>query len=79
MFSAQWVDLPATTSNQAGVPSQHTIENIQKNYFAFISHSLGSRITLDGLQRIAALFGEVQNNARDQIEHASELVQVFKQ
>jgi len=36
-------------------------------------------VTLDGLQRIAALFGEVQNNARDQIEHASELVQVFKQ
>jgi len=33
MFSAQWVDLPATTSNQAGVPSQHTIENIQNNHF----------------------------------------------
>lgn len=52
---------------------------MQKNHFAIISHSLGSRITLDGLQRIAiaALFSKVQNNVSAQYEHAEELVQAF--
>ena len=79
MIAADWDDLPVTTSNRACAPSQHSIENLQKNHFAIISHSLGSRITLDGLQRIAALFGNVQNIDRDKYEHADELVQTFKE
>jgi len=58
MIAADWDDLSDTTSNQACLPSQHVIENMQKKHFAIISHSLGSRITLDGLQRIAALFSK---------------------
>jgi len=58
MIAADWDDLSDTTSNQACLPPQHAIENMQKNHFAIISHSLGSRITLDGLQRIAALFSK---------------------
>jgi hypothetical protein len=79
MLSAQWDDMPETTVNQACFPSKHAIKNMQKNHFAFISHSLGSRITIDGLQRIAALFGDLENNTRAQFEHADELVQAFKE
>jgi hypothetical protein len=79
MIAANWDDLPAATSNQACLPSQHAIENMQKNHFAIISHSLGSRITLDGLQRIAAMFSKVQDNVKSQYEHAEELVRALKE
>jgi len=78
MVAAQWDDLPAT-SNQPCIPSQLAIENMQKDHYVFISHSLGSRITIDGLQRLAALFADIKNNVRGQsLDYAEELVQAFK-
>lgn len=78
MISAQWNDLPVT-SNQACTPSPFAIENMQKDDYAFISHSLGSRITIDGLQRIAALFANIKNDPRGQFFRSEELVQAFKE
>jgi len=57
MVSAQWGDLP-TQSDQACKLSNQAISNLKKDHYALISHSLGSRITIDGLQRIASLFGK---------------------
>ena len=58
MTYAQWDDLPVTTDQACTTNSsqlERSIENIKKDSYTIISHSLGSRITLDGLQRIASV------------------------
>ncbi len=80
MVSKEWADLPASsTSRQVCNPAQllSAVENMQKNHYAFISHSLGSRIVIDGLQRIARLLGDRQNKRRKMV--AEEFVKTFQQ
>ncbi len=77
MISAQWGDLPAT-SNQACIPNEKSVNNMNSDHYALISHSLGSRITIDGLQRIAALFGNTTGKIRG-MDRPEELVQAFQQ
>ncbi len=80
MVSKEWADLPASsTSGQVCNPAQllSAVENMQKNHYAFISHSLGSRIVIDGLQRIARLLGDKQSETRKMI--AEEFVKTFQQ
>jgi len=80
MVSKEWADLPASsTSGQVCNPAQllSAVENMQKNHYAFISHSLGSRIVIDGLQRIARLLSDKQSETRKMI--AEEFVKTFQQ
>jgi len=77
MTSSQWDDLPAT-SNQACIPTEQAINNLNSDNYTFISHSLGSRITIDGLQRIAALFGNTKGLIRGQMERSEALLQAFQ-
>jgi hypothetical protein len=78
MVSAQWDDLPVT-SNQACIPSDEAIDNmLNKDHYAFVSHSLGSRITIDGLQRIAALFGDQHERFRGHLDRPVKLLQAFQ-
>ena len=55
MTVGDWDDLPTETQESCNTPNITSINNDQ---YAFVSHSLGSRITIDGLQRIATLLGE---------------------
>ncbi len=77
MISAQWDGLPVTT-NQACMISDQTIDNMKNDHYALISHSLGSRITIDGLQRIAALLGNTTGKIRG-MDRPEKLVQAFKE
>jgi hypothetical protein len=51
MTSADWQDLP-TEGN--ALCRQSKVSTINEDHYAFFSHSLGSRITIDGMQRIAS-------------------------
>ena len=50
MTSGYWDDLP---SNTKAICKQPKASVIQNDEYAFVSHSLGSRITIDGVQRIS--------------------------
>lgn len=78
MISAQWNDLPMTI-NQACIPTEQAVDNLNQDHYALISHSLGSRITIDGLQRIAALFGGEKDKIRGQMDRSEKLVEALKQ
>jgi hypothetical protein len=55
MMSHGWDDFPADSHEPCMLTAPHLYENAEKDDFIFISHSLGSRITIDALQRIAGL------------------------
>ena len=79
MISAtEWDDLPET-SNLACMPSKLAIENMRNDHYVIISHSLGSRIVIDGLQRMARLFGDKQDERRKAWGLADKFVQAFKE
>lgn len=56
MIQGDWDDLPASGrhSCQGLLNDRHT-EHIRNDDYVFISHSLGSRITIDGMQYVAQL------------------------
>ena len=54
MISGGWDSLP---DNVHQVCSSKSVTPFYNDSYAFVSHSLGSRITIDGLQRIAEILG----------------------
>lgn len=54
MVSSEWGDLPSEGKQACDLSSPTLQKNLQADHYAFVSHSLGSRITIDGLQRIAS-------------------------
>ncbi|MDD2761452.1 MAG: hypothetical protein PHH11_14325 [Methylomonas sp.] len=58
MVSGDWDTLP---DNVHQVCSSKNVTPFYNDSYAFVSHSLGSRITIDGLQRIASLYTQGQN------------------
>ncbi len=73
-----WDDLPET-SNQVCLPSKLAIESMRNNHYVIISHSLGSRIAIDGLQRIARLAGDKKSEIRKAWGLLEEFKQAFKE
>jgi len=58
MISHAWDDFPSETHKPCGLTAPRLFENAKKDDFIFISHSLGSRITIDALQRITRLLND---------------------
>lgn len=54
MISNGWETLP---DDQQALCSSKNVTPLISDSYAFVSHSLGSRITIDGLQRIASIIG----------------------
>lgn len=54
MISNDWQSLP---DDQHAICSSKNVAPLMSDSYAFVSHSLGSRITIDGLQRIASIIG----------------------
>ena len=55
MVSRKWDDLPITSTQTCSASDLlGAVDVMQNEHYAFISHSLGSRIVIDGLQSIAA-------------------------
>lgn len=56
MAKTSWDGLPSDAKSQACSFNDDTaVDNIKVDQYAFVSHSLGSRITIDGMQRIATI------------------------
>ncbi len=54
MMARDWQDLPFSGSEFCDVYKENLLEHLEDKY-VFITHSLGSRITVDALQHLAAL------------------------
>ncbi len=75
MVAKTWDDLPATANQGCGVAellSAHV--SMKKDHYAFITHSLGSRIIIDGLQRIARMFGDKDNERRKKVDEYDTII-----
>ncbi len=58
MTKSNWSDLPDDVKRSCSFNDDTTATNIDIDQYAFISHSLGSRIIIDGMQRIASLLNK---------------------
>ena len=70
MISGDWQFLP---DDQQRVCSSKNVSPLYSDSYAFVSHSLGSRITIDGLQRIASILSN-----GDSAAHFSSVASVMK-
>jgi len=74
MTSTDWKGLPNNSKQICNPLSQQAIENLKVDSYSFVSHSLGSRISIDGMQKIATRVaeeieqGNLQNNEVQFIE-----------
>ena len=76
--AAKWDDIPVS-SKQVCAPSKQAIENMRNDHYVIVSHSLGSRVVIDGLQRSAGNFGDKQNKERKSWSLADKFTQAFKE
>ncbi|MDZ4150275.1 hypothetical protein, partial [Methylicorpusculum sp.] len=63
MATGDWDDLPASGIHACTGLNDSSADYIAHDDYVFISHSLGSRITIDGMQRIAHLLANVAKYA----------------
>ena len=69
MTKSNWEDLPDDVTKACSFNDKGTAANINVDQYAFISHSLGSRIIIDGMQRIASLLDERDVDFGDALKH----------
>lgn len=77
MINGKWDELPDQQTKACTFDDLAAVDTLRNDQFAFISHSLGSRITIDGLQRIARFFSD--KTFRPELNRPKELVQVLQQ
>jgi hypothetical protein len=78
MVAKPWNDLPVT-ANQAcsGAELKSATVSMTNDHYAFISHSLGSRIIIDGLQRISQGLSDKKESKKLLI--TDEFIQAFQE
>lgn len=60
MTTGDWEQLPKQGNSSCTLNALAPVETIAHDHYAFVAHSLGSRITIDGLQFIAEKLGTTQ-------------------
>lgn len=63
MATGDWKDLPESGSHSCFGLNDSNIEHIANDDYVVVSHSLGSRITIDGMQRIALILANPEKYA----------------
>ena len=76
MVGRDWDDLPSESSEICTV-NQSAVDHLPDDEFAIISHSLGSRIVIDGMKSIASRVGKAQE--KEQVEIVAEFFKDFQQ
>ncbi|GAB4259427.1 MAG: hypothetical protein Kow0065_09430 [Methylomicrobium sp.] len=71
MSAYDWQDLPDNIEQSCIGRFDDSAERALSDHYAFITHSLGSRITIDGLQRIAALLPTLNDRLPEHQRHIS--------
>ncbi|MGJ0492459.1 hypothetical protein [Methylobacter sp.] len=77
MTKSNWENLPNDVTQVCSFNENSVTTNIHNDQYAFISHSLGSRIAIDGMQRIASLLDN-RNDYKDNSAQSIELVDALK-
>ncbi|MDD2722872.1 MAG: hypothetical protein PHH59_02460 [Methylovulum sp.] len=67
MTKSNWDKLPDDVTQACSFNDDSDISNLFNDHYAFVSHSLGSRITIDGMQRIASLINNRDADFRDAV------------
>ncbi|MBN2089632.1 hypothetical protein JW964_08460 [candidate division KSB1 bacterium] len=78
MTKSNWENLPNDEAQACSFNDNSLTTNIDNDQYAFISHSLGSRITIDGMQRIASLMDTRNSQYKDDSIESRELVEALK-
>jgi hypothetical protein len=68
MTRSGWSNLPNEVMQSCSFNDSNLAANVRHDEFAIISHSLGSRITIDGMQRIATLINERDPGFREALK-----------
>jgi hypothetical protein len=63
MATGDWAELPESGVHACQNLNDSKIEHVANDDYVFISHSLGSRITIDGMQRITHILANVKQYA----------------
>ncbi len=79
MMMGDWNDLPQQTDQPCDPFQKALITNIPIDDYVLISHSLGSRITIDGLQLIATRAQNFQNDSKETIALKKRLIAEFRE
>lgn len=69
MTKSDWASLPDDVTQACSFNDDATAANIIKDQYAFVSHSLGSRIVIDGMQRIATLLDQRDVDFRNALKN----------
>jgi hypothetical protein len=69
MAKNNWESLPDDVMQACSFNEDALAANIRNDQYAFISHSLGSRITIDGMQRIASLIDDRDPEFREALKN----------
>jgi hypothetical protein len=69
MIKGDWHNLPDGASQACSFNDDALVKNLAIDHYAVVSHSLGSRITIDGLQRIAELIDKRDVDFRETLKH----------
>ncbi|MBE0436918.1 MAG: hypothetical protein IBX56_14070 [Methylomicrobium sp.] len=77
MTKGLWDDLPDQRAKSCTFDDLAAVENLKNDQYAVVSHSLGSRITIDGLQRLAHFFSD--SSFRAELNRPKEMVQALQQ
>jgi hypothetical protein len=79
MVAETWDDLPSVTTNQVcgAAELESATVSMTNDHYAFVAHSLGSRIIIDGLQRISATFSDLVSKRKKPFV-TDEFQQVFQ-
>ncbi len=78
MINGTWDKLPNDGSQQACTfDDMSAVENLRSDQYAFVSHSLGSRITIDGLQRFATFF--LDSTLRPELSRPQAMLDILRQ
>jgi hypothetical protein len=62
MISADWDQLPKKSNQTCSPLTEKALANLSVDDYSFVSHSLGSRIMIDGMQDIAKRFAYMLSN-----------------
>jgi len=81
MIAKSWNDLLPVTANKACGPAEleSAIGGMKNDHYAFISHSLGSRIIIDGLHSFSAKLNDKESKIGKLFVDADKFVLAFKE
>jgi len=71
MMSANWDDLPENTNKYCNPLSENAIKNLSIDDYSFVSHSLGSRIVIDGMQKIVSRITDEREDGQLSVKEAT--------